>query len=517
METLAVSSRPLPIRRPNQSEDPGTGALFADLVSALMAPKASPPPAKTGNERAPSCCDAAPPSEADTRPARTEDSHREADPSRPARAEPPSGNAPLQDDADGTAQQAPDQQVPGASDQTSANQAAAGAAGQTVANQSVANQAITNQTGADQAMALAAPGLVALAASAAASDVRTTPTPAVSQGHFQNNPGIAEIVSGAPVLATLAKAEATAASDAIASNAVMAASGIMPADAGIAPVPMTARPDQQSQANLTRASLPAAAPSRSSADGTASMAALTPAPNALATAQAALAEDPTAAQATGSPQGNGTPDTTSGFHDAMNAARAAPQGDADLQSAQPDGLATTARTSDLTPVASSQAPAAAQGTSMAGSLRQADHAPRAIATIDQVAIHIRHAAAAGLDKIRIQLWPEHLGRVDIELEVHESGSVKATVLSDRPETLDLLQRDSRSLDRALQDAGLKTDSNSLHFASHDRSDRGQHRDPQSSGSQHAAALADSPLGEADDDPAPIVLRLNRNSLLDIQV
>ena len=37
------------------------------------------------------------------------------------------------------------------------------------------------------------------------------------------------------------------------------------------------------------------------------------------------------------------------------------------------------------------------------------------------------------------------------------------VNADRPETLEALQRDARGLERALQDAGLRTDSNSLSF------------------------------------------------------
>lgn len=37
------------------------------------------------------------------------------------------------------------------------------------------------------------------------------------------------------------------------------------------------------------------------------------------------------------------------------------------------------------------------------------------------------------------------------------------VTVERPETLELLQRDARGLERALQDAGLRTDSGSLNF------------------------------------------------------
>ena len=45
----------------------------------------------------------------------------------------------------------------------------------------------------------------------------------------------------------------------------------------------------------------------------------------------------------------------------------------------------------------------------------------------------------------------------------QDGRAAATIIADRPETLELLQRDSRGLQQALQDAGLKSDSANLSF------------------------------------------------------
>jgi hypothetical protein len=84
-------------------------------------------------------------------------------------------------------------------------------------------------------------------------------------------------------------------------------------------------------------------------------------------------------------------------------------------------------------------------------------------TFDQVAIHISKAVADGLDKISIQLKPESLGRIDVQLQVGHDGRVNAMIAAQRQDTLDLLQRDARSLERALQDAGLRADSGSLNF------------------------------------------------------
>jgi flagellar hook-length control protein FliK len=83
--------------------------------------------------------------------------------------------------------------------------------------------------------------------------------------------------------------------------------------------------------------------------------------------------------------------------------------------------------------------------------------------VDQVAVKLSSSAKDGGGKISIKLNPEELGRVDVKLDIGRDGIVRATVMADRPETLDLLQRDARGLERALQEAGLKTDGQSLNF------------------------------------------------------
>jgi len=82
---------------------------------------------------------------------------------------------------------------------------------------------------------------------------------------------------------------------------------------------------------------------------------------------------------------------------------------------------------------------------------------------DQVAVEIQKAVGAGKDHVRVRLHPAELGQIDISLKVRHDGTIRAIVTTDRSDTFDLLQRDSRGLERALQDAGLKTDSGSLNF------------------------------------------------------
>jgi flagellar hook-length control protein FliK len=84
-------------------------------------------------------------------------------------------------------------------------------------------------------------------------------------------------------------------------------------------------------------------------------------------------------------------------------------------------------------------------------------------TVDQVAMHLTKAASDGIDQLTIHLKPEHLGTIEVKLELKDDGSTKATISADRRDTLDLLQRDSHRLERALDNAGLKADPGSLSF------------------------------------------------------
>ncbi|MBY0429592.1 MAG: flagellar hook-length control protein FliK, partial [Rhodospirillales bacterium] len=104
-------------------------------------------------------------------------------------------------------------------------------------------------------------------------------------------------------------------------------------------------------------------------------------------------------------------------------------------------------------------PAAAQQAAQPQAARPAPQSPVA----DQVAVQIQKAAKDGVDRITVTMRPEELGRVEVKLDVGADGRVTAMVTADNRDTLEMLQKDSRSLEKALQDAGLQTDSNSLSF------------------------------------------------------
>ncbi len=82
---------------------------------------------------------------------------------------------------------------------------------------------------------------------------------------------------------------------------------------------------------------------------------------------------------------------------------------------------------------------------------------------DQVAISLKRAVKAGNDQIQINLEPASLGKIAVRLDFAQDGRVTATFSADRPDTLTLLNQDSRALEQSLRDAGLRADSGSLTF------------------------------------------------------
>lgn len=96
---------------------------------------------------------------------------------------------------------------------------------------------------------------------------------------------------------------------------------------------------------------------------------------------------------------------------------------------------------------------------------QAPHAATAErVALQHVSAHITRAIAEGTDRLSLQLAPAELGRIDIALDVRDDGQVHAAVRADNPATLDLLQRDARNLERALESAGLRAEPGSLSFS-----------------------------------------------------
>ncbi len=113
-------------------------------------------------------------------------------------------------------------------------------------------------------------------------------------------------------------------------------------------------------------------------------------------------------------------------------------------------------------------------TQAAAAVRPATPPPPAKQTPQiQVAMQIAKAVQNGTDRISIRLNPAELGRVDIKLEISQTGLVAATITVDRPETLEMLRADSRSLEQALIDAGLDANRENLNFSLRDQGQNGK--------------------------------------------
>lgn len=81
-----------------------------------------------------------------------------------------------------------------------------------------------------------------------------------------------------------------------------------------------------------------------------------------------------------------------------------------------------------------------------------------------VAASIKKLASNGeTTEIRLKLDPPELGRVEVKMSFSKDSTVKAVLIAEKPETFMMLQRDAHILERALQDAGLEADGNSLSF------------------------------------------------------
>lgn len=75
----------------------------------------------------------------------------------------------------------------------------------------------------------------------------------------------------------------------------------------------------------------------------------------------------------------------------------------------------------------------------------------------------RHVAQDGGETLTIRIAPAELGRIEVRLAFDDGGTLRATVAADQPASLDLLRRDTDTLVRALGDAGVRADQDSLRF------------------------------------------------------
>jgi flagellar hook-length control protein FliK len=123
--------------------------------------------------------------------------------------------------------------------------------------------------------------------------------------------------------------------------------------------------------------------------------------------------------------------------------------------------------------------------------------PQQAVPLAGLAVAIAARALPGKHRFDIRLDPPELGRIEVRLDVDRDGRVTSHLVADRQDTLSLLQRDASGLQRALQDAGLKTSDNGLQFSLRDQSGD----TPQNAGAAPTAQLVVEDETLAPLDPA----------------
>ena len=138
--------------------------------------------------------------------------------------------------------------------------------------------------------------------------------------------------------------------------------------------------------------------------------------------------------------------------------------------------------------------------------------PQAAVPLDALAVHIARKFEAGTNQFEIRLHPAELGHLDISLSVADDGRVHAILRAERPETLDLLQRDARVLEQQLRHAGLEVGSNALSFSL--SSGNGQRQSPFVGWPAFAEA---SGTGAAKQDAASTYIAVRKPGGIDIRI
>ena len=121
--------------------------------------------------------------------------------------------------------------------------------------------------------------------------------------------------------------------------------------------------------------------------------------------------------------------------------------------------------------------------------------------LNGLALEIATSVKGGKSRFEIRLDPADLGRIDVRIDVDRNGQVTSHLTVEKPETLSLLRQDAPQLQRALDDAGLKTGSGGLQFSLRDQSSSSQN-----SGNDSSSNAQRLVIGEEDATPATVAGR-----------
>ena len=107
--------------------------------------------------------------------------------------------------------------------------------------------------------------------------------------------------------------------------------------------------------------------------------------------------------------------------------------------------------SDLPPIDVAAGPAA----DLAPTAETVDTMPaRRSVPVADLPLEVVRAARDGVERLEVRLHPEDLGTVDVKVETGRDAKTHVTIAVERPETLNLLHRDTRMIERMIAAQGL---------------------------------------------------------------
>ena len=149
----------------------------------------------------------------------------------------------------------------------------------------------------------------------------------------------------------------------------------------------------------------------------------------------------------------------------------------------------------------------------------------------QLNLNMTRAVKAGEQEFSMRMDPPELGRVSVKLRFGQNGLVKSQIMAERPETLELLQREIRGLERAVEAGGHKSEQGGISFsldsggqesagkafAEAMQQDRLKAEIEGRSGEQSDSDFTDGDSGEIDIDLDEILARVTPETGLDVRV
>lgn len=137
--------------------------------------------------------------------------------------------------------------------------------------------------------------------------------------------------------------------------------------------------------------------------------------------------------------------------------------------------------------------------------------------LQMLPIEIGMQAVRGVTSFQIRLDPAELGRVDVKLHIQDNGEVKANLIVDRVDTLNMLRRDASTLQNAFEQAGLKQTPDGLTFSLRGEGQQGQQQEQGRQGGRNASDISDDLALQAQIGEAAMRRVLIPNSSIDRMV